>query len=264
MQPSERYDLIMKMFDTQETVTVPQIMTRFNVSMETARRDMRAMEDQQMIKRVYGGAIRYNFIGNSHTIYKDRSVSDLSEKEAIGAKCAEYIRDGETLYIGAGTTVLEVVKHLKSKKDLTIVTLSLRAAVELIDTDFNIYLLGGKLLNSEWHVGTDIPDSVLSSFFCSKAIIGSLGITAKHGVTDSPIEYSNTIHKILQRCESVYYVGANSKFGVTHPGVSCAISAIDRIFTGVKYRDTILRDFSMYADKFVFAGDYVTEDEDDE
>lgn len=259
MQPEERYEAIMKMFDTQETVTIPQIMQSFDVSIETARRDLRAMEERQMIKKIYGGAIRYNYIGLKHDLYQNRSVSDLSEKEAIGAKCAEYIRDGETVYVGAGTTALEVAKKLKSKKDLTIITMSLHAALALSDTDFSVYFLGGRLINNECHVISEIPEQELRSFCCSKAIIGSLGISAKHGVTDSPIEYCKSLYNILQRCESVYYVGANSKFGVVHPGVTCSLANVSKIFTGSRYKENILREFDAHAHKFVFVDDYTTD-----
>ena len=256
MQPEERYEGIMKILDKQETVTLNQIMETFGVSIETARRDLRIMEERQMIKKIYGGAIRYNFIGNSYSIYKDRSEVDFSEKAAIGAKCAEYILNGETIFLGGGTTVLEVAKQLKTKKNLNIITISIRTAVELIDTDFSIYFLGGKLLNTEWHTITEIPDSILKSFYCSKGIIGSLGISPKHGVTDSPIEYSNLVYNILQRCESVYYVGANSKFGIVQPGAMCPLNRIDKIFTGSQYRDNILEDFHEHMHKFVFVDDY--------
>jgi len=260
MQPEERYAAIMRMFDTQETVTIPQIMETFDVSIETARRDLRAMEERQMIKKIYGGAIRYNFSGSQIALYKDRSESDLPEKQAIGAKCAEYINDGDTIYIGAGTTALEAAKKLRGKKDLTIVTVSLRVALELIDTDFSLYFLGGKLLNNEWHIITEIPDYELKSFYCSKAIIGSLGITAKHGVTDAPIEYCKTLYKILQRCEHIYYVGANSKFGIVRPGVTCSISELDKIITGSRQKDRILREFENSAHKLVFVDDYTIDE----
>ena len=256
MQPEERYEGIMKILDKQETVTLTQIMDTFGVSIETARRDLRIMEERQMIKKIYGGAIRFNFIGNSYSIYKERSEVDFSEKAAIGEKCAEFIHNGETIFLGGGTTVLEVAKKLKTKKNLNIITISIRTAVELIDTDFSIYFLGGKLLNSEWHTITEIPDPILKSFYCSKGIIGSLGITPKHGICDSPIEYSNIVYNILQRCESVYYVGANSKFGIVQPGAMCPMSRVDKIFTGVQYRDSILEEFKDYKSKFVFVDNY--------
>lgn len=256
MQPEERYEGILKILDKQETVTLSQIVETFGVSMETARRDLRIMEERQMIKKIYGGAIRYNFIGNGYSIYKDRSETDYDEKVAIARKCAEYVHNGETIFLGAGTTALEVAKQLKNKKDLSIVTFSLRNAVELIDTDFSIYFLGGKILNSEWHTITSIPESILKSFYCSKGIIGSLGISAKHGITDSPIEYSDIVYSILQRCERVYYVGANSKFGIVQPGAMCPLSQVDIIFTGSLYREAILKDFSEHTSKFVFVDNY--------
>lgn len=260
MQPEERYKGIMKILDKQETISLNQIMETFGISIETARRDLRIMEQRRMIKKIYGGAIRYDFIGNSFSMYEDRSEEDFSEKAAIGEKCAEFIHNGETIFLGAGTSVLEVAKQLKSKKHLNIITISIRAAGELMDTNFNIYFLGGKLMNREWHTITEIPDSILRSFYCSKGIIGSLGISPKHGITDSPIEYCNLVYNILQRCESIYYVGANSKFGIVQPGAMCPMSRVDKIFTGIQYRDNILEEFKDYKSKFIFVDNYEIKD----
>ena len=59
-------------------------------------------------------------------------TENIAEKIAIGQKCAELVNDGDTLFLGGGTTVLHAVKYLKEKKGLTVVTYSLPVAAELL------------------------------------------------------------------------------------------------------------------------------------
>ena len=133
MQPAERYDLIIQMLSNQEMVTIPELMSKFDISIETVRRDLNYLEKQQFIKKVYGGAILFNRTGSIFDS-STRMGENASEKAAIGKKCAELIHDGETIYLGPGTTVMHVAKNLKEHHGLTVVTDSLYVAIEILST----------------------------------------------------------------------------------------------------------------------------------
>ena len=121
MQPSERHDIILQKLAEQEMMTVAELMEEFNVSIETVRRDLNHLEKEKKIKKVYGGAILFNrtAIITSGTF---RLAENVTEKQAIGRRCAELVNDGDTIYLGPGTTVLQVAKILKERKNLTVIT----------------------------------------------------------------------------------------------------------------------------------------------
>ena len=104
MQPSERYDIILQMLDNQDLVTVSELMKEFNVSIETVRRDLEYLEQQGILRRVYGGAVLNVAIG-SEPEYANRSQFKFREKNAIAATAAELIAPDESIYLGVGTTV---------------------------------------------------------------------------------------------------------------------------------------------------------------
>ena len=254
MQPNERYDVIMQMLSSQDMVSIPELMRTFDVSIETARRDLNHLEKEKRIKKVYGGAILFDRIGSASGV-SQRMVENMAEKEAIGRKCAELVHDGDTLFLGPGTTVLQVVKNLKDKKNLTVVTYSLYVATELLSTDATIYFIGGRISNKDAHTKPALDRSW--DFFCPpKAIVGASGVSSKYGVTDFEPGDSSIMRDMLSRAANIILVADNSKFGQVHSCISCPISDVSRIITGVQQRDDILQDFSSYAQRFLFVDDY--------
>lgn len=255
MQPSERYDIIMQKLSVQEMVTIPELMSTFDVSVETVRRDLNYLEKQQYIKKVYGGAILFNRKG----VVQERSLrmeENLSEKEAIGRKCAELVEDGDILFLGPGTTVLQVAKQLHYHKDLTVITTSLHATMELLNTDVRIYLIGGMVDNRDANIARPHPENAWDHVCPNKAIIGAGGISVKYGVTDFSISDSLYLGRIISRASTIILAADNSKFGQVHGCITCPLPDVTRIVTGSRQQEDILRDFSAYKQRFLFVNDY--------
>ena len=254
MQPNERYDIILQMLSTQEMVTIPELMQTFNVSIETVRRDLNYLEKQKRIKKVYGGAILHDRVG-SVTGISQRMGENITEKMAIGKRCAELVNDGDTVFLGPGTTVLQAAKYLKEKKNLTVVTYSLPAATELLSSDATIYFIGGRI--DKWDAHTEQTTDHYWDCFCPpKAIVGASGISVKYGITDFEMGDSHLMRNFLSRAANIILLADNSKFGVMHSYISCPISGVSRIITGSRQKEDILQDFSDYAQRFIFVEDY--------
>lgn len=254
MQPSERYDIILQMLSNQDLVTVSELMKVFNVSIETVRRDLNYLAKEQQIKKVYGGAIPFNRTASVKG-GSERMVENISEKEAIGRRCAELIHDGDTVYLGAGTTVLQVAKHLKDRKDLTVVTNSLYVAAELAETDVELHFMGGRI--SKRDASTPyMPGTGWDHFSAPKAIIGAGGVSPDYGVTDYSSDESRLLRIMLERAMRVIVLADNSKFGLVHPWVTCPLPRVSRIITGSAQQEDILQDFSGYRQRFLFVDDY--------
>lgn len=250
LQPNERYDIIIQMLSAQDMVTVAELMETFNISIETVRRDLNYLESQKRIKKVYGGAILHDRIGSTSGV-SQRMTENITEKMAIGQKCAELVHDGDTLFLGGGTTVLHAVNYLKDKKGLTVVTYSLPVATELLSTDAAIYFIGGRIGNEDAHT-VQTTDRYWDSFCPPKAIIGASGVSAKFGITDFGIGESQIMQDLLSRSANIIVLADNSKFGVMHAYSSCPLPNVSRIITGSQKKEEILQEFSGYSQRFIF------------
>lgn len=214
-------------------VKMTELAKRFGTSNETIRRDLAYLQEQQMIRRVYGGAVLAEQQSSSGTraIFSATRAKGQQEREAIGRLAARQVSENETLLLGTGTTVLEVAKALKHFRHLTILTNSLLVAQELSDTSFDIYLLGGKLDCNEMFTAGEIGLSGLRGFFVDKTFIGAAGITFEYGISHFNNEDYTIRDEMLKRCNQVVVVAASEKFGHNGLHTRNTLDYVDMIIT---------------------------------
>lgn len=252
MLPQERYENILKLFANTTVVKVEDLMKSFDVSVETARRDLNFLEKEGLIKKIYGGATLINK-ALTEPISNDRLASHSTEKEAIGKKCSEFINDGDSILLEIGTTTLQVAKAIKHKKNLTVITNSIYVINELLGSDINLYIIGGKIRHEEKAISGAVSMFELDNFHITKAIIGAGAITAQYGISDYNIEESLIRKKIIERSKQVFLVADNSKFGFDSLVHVCPISAIDLIITGRGLDNKLIKSFEDANANIVFA-----------
>ncbi|MFQ8601710.1 MAG: DeoR/GlpR family DNA-binding transcription regulator [Anaerovoracaceae bacterium] len=242
MLPHERYQELIKYLKQHGIIKIDKLMDMFNISIETARRDLNYLERQGVIKKIYGGAtLVEQEITEPAT--SERLLKNLPEKTSIGKKCAEFVNDGDSVLLEVGTTVLQTAKFLKTKKNLTIITNSIHAVNELMDTDFDIYIIGGKMRHGEGSISGAVSMFELENFHISKAVLSAAGITLEHGLSDFNIEEALVRRKVIEQAKEVILTADSSKFGRDVLAHICPISAVDLIITDDKLPDIILSRF---------------------
>lgn len=231
MLPQERYEKILNLFSKSTIVKVEDIMKAFDVSVETARRDLSYLEKQGVIKKIYGGATLVSK-GITEPLSNERMSKNLAEKEAIGRKCSEFIDDGDSILIEIGTTTLQVAKFIKNKKNLTVMTNSIYVINELIGSDINLYIIGGKIRHEERAISGAVSMFELDNFNITKAIIGAGAVSLENGISDYNIEESLIRKKIINRSKQSFLVADHTKFGFNSLVNVCPLSSMDLIITG--------------------------------
>lgn len=253
MLPQERYNKILMLMSTSNVIKIENLITEFNISVETARRDLNHLEKQGLIRKIYGGAVLINpFV--VEPLSSERLTANLSNKELIGKKCSEFISDGDSILLEVGTTTLQVAKAIKEKHNLTIITNSVYVINELMDTDFTIYVLGGKIRHEEKSISGAESLFELDHFHISKAIIGAGAVTAENGISDYNIEEAMIRKKLITRSKQVILVADSTKFGHDALINVCPISSVDMIITDKDLDNDSLIKFSEMGTNLIFAG----------
>ncbi|MBO1001830.1 DeoR/GlpR family DNA-binding transcription regulator [Pseudogracilibacillus auburnensis] len=243
MLAQERYRIILEMLEVSQIVKVPELCERFNVSIETVRRDLEFLEQEGKLKRVYGGAV-LNRQSSAEPSYNTRSTRNAAEKAMIGKKTAELISDGETLMIDLGTTTLEVARYLKDKKNLTIITNCMTIAQELVDVStFRVILPGGILRPNELALSGFISEQFMREFNVDKTIIGVGGITKDNGISDYHLEETRVRKIMIEKGKQIIAVADHSKFGIKALVNVCSIDEIDTIVTNDKLKSNIAQEY---------------------
>jgi DeoR/GlpR family transcriptional regulator of sugar metabolism len=194
----ERQKQIFSLLSKQGRLSVAEIVAQFEISEATARRDLESLASQGKAQRVHGGVIAVEQAPPELPILQ-REGEQADEKSSIGRAAAELIRDGETVFLSSGTTVLEVAKHLRERKNLTVITNSLPVLNALAGLkDITVVSLGGQLRDSELSFIGHITEQALAELRVDKVVMGARGISLEHGLTNDYLPETLTDRAILK------------------------------------------------------------------
>ena len=228
----ERRNLIIDILKSRGTITNEEIIKRFNISVETVRRDLSYLEGQGLLERVYGGAILKRHSA-SEPEYKKRELENSEEKNAIAKNAESLIKSEEAIFFDLGTTVQMIAEKLDTKKKIHAFTNSLRTAISLSEKDCDVFIPGGFLRKGEFSVSGNITEENMKNFNIDKAFIGVGGIT-EEGITDFITAEASLRTQIIKNSKTVIAVADYSKFGIRSMCNICGIKDIDILITDSK------------------------------
>ena len=143
MLPSQRRQAILAAVRAEDAASAEALARQFDVSVETIRRDLRALHSDGLLERVYGGATRPSG-RSSEGSFRARSVRNIELKRAVAALAASLIEPDDTVVIDVGTTALEVAKALPNAFHGRVLTNSVPVAMALAErSDVDLMLCGG-------------------------------------------------------------------------------------------------------------------------
>ncbi|EJZ62299.1 glpR transcriptional repressor [Shigella flexneri 1485-80] len=139
-----RHDQLVHLIAERGYMNIEELAQLLDVSTQTVRRDIRKLSEQGLITRHHGGAGRVSSVMN--TAFEQRELSLTAEKRAIAEAVADYLPERCTVFITIGTTVEAVARALLNRRDLRIITNSLRVAQILYkNQDIEVMVPGGTL-----------------------------------------------------------------------------------------------------------------------
>ena len=226
----ERQEQLVRFVEQRQRVTVNQICEQFDISLATARRDLDALAEQGKIQRVHGGAIAARKAPPEAPVLQ-RSAEQGEEKLRIGAAVAKLVNDGDTVFLGSGTTVLEVGRRLYGRR-LTVITNSLLVINTLADSpNLTLISLGGLFRPSELSFIGHIAQQALAEVRADKVIIGIRAIDVEHGLANDELQETMTDRAILKIGREVIVVADSTKLGRTAAAFVAPISAVHTLVT---------------------------------
>jgi DeoR family transcriptional regulator, aga operon transcriptional repressor len=207
----ERQKQILSLLTRQGRLSVAEIVEQFSISEATARRDFESLASQGKAQRVHGGVISVEQAPPELPIL-ERESEQADEKIRIGRATAELITDKETVFLGSGTTVLEVARNLRDRKNLTVITNSLPVLNMLAGVkEITVISLGGMLRDSELSFIGHITEQALAELRADKVIIGARAVSLEHGLTNDYLPETQTDRAIFKVGREVILVADHSK-----------------------------------------------------
>ena len=237
----ERQRQILSILGRQGRLSVAEIVRRFSISEATARRDLGELAAQGKVRRVHGGVIAIEQAPPELPIL-ERNTEQSDEKARIGRVAAELIGDQETVFVGSGTTALEVARNLRGRKSLTILTNSL-PVVNMFAGEKGVTLvsLGGMLRDSELSFIGHITGQALAEVRADKVIMGTRGLSLQHGITNDYLEETLTDRAILKTGREVIIVADYTKINRVATALLAPLKAIHTLITDTRADKKFIR-----------------------
>jgi len=241
---AERQRQIIELVMRDGRVTTTDLFERFGVSEMTVRRDLRELQREGLLRRVYGGAV--NNLGRSYEPpYQLRSTRNLEAKKAIGRKAAEMVFDGDSIALDVGTTTVEIVRALEDRHNLTIITPSLPIANEVVsrfslDSQVRLIVTGGIVRSGELSMIGNIAEQMYRDLHVDKAFVGIGGLSLEDGLTEYNLEDALIKRSLLKSAHQIIVVADGSKLGRTTFASIGPLSCVDTIVTDSSAPEDVL------------------------
>jgi DeoR/GlpR family transcriptional regulator of sugar metabolism len=230
----ERQKQILSLLGRQGRLSVAEIVERFSISEATARRDLETLASQGRVQRVHGGVIALEQAPPELPIL-ERKNEQAGEKKRIGGLAAGLVKDGETVFLGSGTTVLEVARNLRDRKHLTVVTNSLPVLNMLAgQKEVTVISLGGMLRESELSFIGHITEQALAELRVDKVFMGTRGLSLEHGLTNDYLQETLTDRAILKIGREVIIVADYSKINRVATALLAPLNVMKMLVTDSK------------------------------
>jgi len=240
----ERRAKILELLEKQGRVRVDELKKMFHVSEVTIRNDLEKLEQKRLLIRTRGGGIQAQRVQFDYQFDKELTLY-LKEKQAIGKKAAELVKEKDTIILDSGTTTLEVARHLTHMNDLTIITNGIRIAYELSRyPNLKIVMLGGTIRQTSLSLIGPIAEENLKSLFCDKVFLGVNGIDTKYGLFTTHIEDASLNRLMINMSKEVIVVTDSSKFQKRSFSIIGPINCIDTLVTDTNIPKDELRNLT--------------------
>jgi DeoR/GlpR family transcriptional regulator of sugar metabolism len=230
----ERQELIADFVNRKQRASIAELCETFGISEATARRDLETLDEQGLIRRVHGGAIPIRQTPPEMPILQ-RSSEEADEKREIGRVAADMVQDGETIFLGSGSTVLEMARALRGRKSITVLTNSLPVVNELADAEeITLAVLGGMFRPSELSFIGHITEQALTEVLADKVFIGIRAIDVKEGLTNAYVPETMTDRAILKIGREIIVLADHTKCDRVSTVRLAPISSIHALVTSKK------------------------------
>jgi len=226
----ERRERVKQIVKSRHAVRVEDLKEELGVSTATIRRDLHELEEEGELRRVHGGAISVD-ISTIEARFEAKAAKNPQEKQRIAERAAAMVEPDSKIYLDAGSTCLELARRLASRTDITIVTNSLPAIIELAGTGPRLIVIGGELRPLSQALVGPLSTKVLDELYLDHAFVGTFSLSLDAGMTTTDPAEAFTKEHVLARTREAVLLVDGSKLGTRSFAQAGRLDQIDVVIT---------------------------------
>jgi len=228
---TDRHQLILQKLKEDGQVNIQELSDLMEVSGVTIRKDLKALEDKNLLFRTRGGGS----ITNPYTIERpinEKEFIKVEEKQKIAKAALDLIGQNDSIIIGSGTTVFQLARCLYPSKHLTVITPAVKVTLELCNRpNIEVLQLGGLIRQNSSSVAGAYAEQILESISCGILFLGIDGIDLDFGFSITNLTETSLNQKMIDSAQVIAVLADSSKFGRRGLGRVCSLDQVQYIIT---------------------------------
>lgn len=231
MTITERHQHILQKLHENGRVDIQELSESMQVSGVTIRKDLKLLEERNLLYRTRGGGS----IDNPYAIEKpinEKEFINVEQKKKIAKAALSMTSQTDSIIIGSGTTVFELSRLLYPSKHLVVITPALKVALELHNRpNIEVLQLGGLIHQSSASAAGAFAERILDNISCDILFLGVDGIDLGFGLSITNITEASLNQKMIQLAQKIVILADSTKFGRRGLGKICNLEQIQYIIT---------------------------------
>lgn len=226
----EREKEILRLLLAKKKITVNELSNLLFTSESSIRRDLARLENQQLVKRIHGGAIiEENSISTLKIPFVMRELEQSDAKIKIAKQAIEYINDYDVIFLDASSSAYSLVPFLTVKNHLTVITSGTKTLVKLGEYGIKAISTGGELLPSCQSLVGEEAYRTIESFNANSVFFSCRGLSDDGFLTDISDSENNVRRKMIAHSKNAYLMCASNKLGQKYFHNLCTVKDISKV-----------------------------------
>ncbi len=228
----ERQRAILELLIERKKATVKELAAALYISEPSIRRDLARLEQQQLIKRVHGGAILDETgVSRIKVPFVIRELEYADEKGQIARQAAELVADDAVIFLDASSSAYQMVPFLAGKSGLTVITTGIRAMTALAEAGVRVISTGGDVMNTCLSLVGDGALDTIRNYHADLCFFSCRGLSAEGELSDISREENIVRREMIARSGDAYLLCAGNKIDRQFYHRLCHVTDISGIIT---------------------------------
>lgn len=238
MYAPERQQEILRLAREGGRVDVLSLAEEFQVTAETVRRDLKALDRAGLVRRVHGGAIPAGRLDFEPDL-AERDAVAADEKQRIARAALAELPGGEggigssgSVILDAGTTAARLAAEIPLEAQLTVVTHGLPVAARLADhPGLTLHLVGGRIRHRTRAAVDDWALRAYREINADVLFLATNGFSPDGGLTTPDLAEAAVKRALIAAARRVVLLADSAKYGQQHFARFGELSDVDLLIT---------------------------------
>lgn len=238
----DRENKILNVLKETPAITIQSLMQQLYVSEATIRRDLRKLEEKELIIYSHGKiTLTVPFAEKNVGLNFRENLQNPIKRKLAETAIATLVNNGNVIMLDASTTAMNAVPFLEKFNDVIVVTSGLKTALLLSQTAIKFYSTGGRAINSSYsYIGQTAIDT-LKHFNADICFVSCHGLSDNGFATDTSERENDIRYTIMKQSKRKVLLLDSTKINKNCWHNLCDISEFDDVFCDMPLPENIAK-----------------------